>query len=62
MTSFTYNVGTGAYKSSTLLLKHNAGDYAGAAAEFDKWIYANGQVLQGLVNRRAEERKLYELK
>jgi lysozyme len=34
---FIYNVGSGNFRSSTLLKKLNAGDYAGAAAEFDKW-------------------------
>ena len=60
LTSFTYNLGTGNLKSSTLLKKHNKGDFGGAANEFEKWIYANGEVLEGLVRRREEERKLYE--
>src|SRR6185369_13027194 len=32
--SFTFNVGVGALKKSTLLRKLNAGDYAGAAEQF----------------------------
>ena len=59
MTSLCYNIGTGAFKSSTLLKKHNAGDFKGAADEFLRWVYAGGQVLQGLVNRREKEREIY---
>lgn len=60
MVSLAYNVGIGNFTSSTLLKKHKAGDYAGAADQFGVWIYANGKKMQGLVNRRAEERRLYE--
>ena len=59
LTSFTYNLGTGNLKSSTLLRKHNAGDFDGAGEEFGKWIYANGFMLKGLTNRRAKEKELY---
>lgn len=58
LVSFHYN--TGAIASSTLGKKHRAGDYAGAAAEFPKWIYNDGKPMEGLKNRRADERKLYE--
>ena len=57
LTSFHYN--TGSLLSSTLLRKHKAGDYAGAVAEFGKWIHAGGHVLPGLVKRRAAEAALY---
>src|SRR5438067_4902133 len=53
MVSFAYNVGLGNFRSSTLLKKHNAGDYAGAAAEFARWNKAAGKVLPGLTRRRA---------
>ncbi|MEO1067658.1 MAG: lysozyme [Cyanobacteria bacterium J06638_6] len=59
MVSFSFNVGLGAYRNSTLLRKHNAGDFAGAANEFLRWIYADGQILPGLVRRREAERSLY---
>ena len=45
---------------STLLKKLNAGDYSGAAAEFDKWVFAGKVKLNGLVKRRASERQLFE--
>ena len=57
MVSFQYN--TGHLAGSTLLAKHAAGDFAGAAAEFAKWTHAGGQVLPGLVKRRAAEARLY---
>ena len=30
-----------------------------AAKEFDRWVYANGKKLSGLVSRRAEEKALF---
>jgi lysozyme len=60
LVSFTFNVGEGALARSTLLKKLNAGDRAGAAAEFGRWNKAGGRVLVGLTRRRAEERALFE--
>ena len=57
LVSFHYN--TGSLLSSTLLRKHKARDYAGAAAEFLRWTHAGGKVLPGLVKRRAAEAALY---
>jgi GH24 family phage-related lysozyme (muramidase) len=37
LVSFTYNLGEGALKSSTLLKKLNAGDYKGASEEFKRF-------------------------
>ena len=44
---------------STLLRKLNAGDYAGAAAEFPKWNKNDGKVMRGLIRRRAAEAALF---
>ena len=60
MTSLAYNIGLGAFSGSTLVRKFNAGDKAGAAAEFPRWNRAGGRVMQGLVNRRADERAVFE--
>ena len=60
LVSFTFNLGQGALASSTLLRKLNAGDCAGAAAEFPKWCHAGREVPPGLVTRRARERALFE--
>ncbi len=65
--SWAYNVGPGAACRSTLVRKLNAGDYAGACAEFDRWTYFQGRDCRdptnrcsGLAKRRAEERALCE--
>lgn len=58
--SLSYNIGSGAFCSSTLVRLLNAGDYAGACAQISRWNKAGGQVLNGLVNRRKAERELCE--
>ena len=55
---FAYNLGIGHYEGSTLRRKVDAGDWAGAKAEFGKWVKGGGQVLPGLVKRRAAEAAL----
>ncbi|WP_324695546.1 lysozyme [Novosphingobium sp. RL4] len=57
LVSFHYN--TGAIGKATLTKRHIAGDYAGAAVEFGKWIYNDGAVMEGLKRRRADEAALY---
>lgn len=56
LVSFTFNVGNTAFRKSTLLRKVNAGQCLEAGAEFDRWVYAKGKRLNGLVYRRAAER------
>lgn len=61
LTSWAYNVGTGAACGSTLMRRLNAGEPAVAwCAELDRWVFAKGQRLPGLVKRRAAERALCE--
>ncbi|WP_312623286.1 lysozyme [Pseudomonas juntendi] len=57
--SFTYNLGPANLESSTLRRLLNAGNYASAAEQFPRWNKAGGQVLAGLVHRRAAERDLF---
>ncbi len=57
--SFVFNLGVRRLIQSTLLKKLNARDYSGAAAEFDKWVFAGGKKLNGLVKRRAAEKQLF---
>lgn len=54
--SFTYNVGVGNLKKSTLLKKimHDA-PTAEIQREFMKWVYSGGKKLDGLVKRRRWE-------
>jgi lysozyme len=56
--SWTLNIGIGAACKSTLVKKANRGDLVGACNELPKWNKAGGRVVQGLVNRRAAEKKL----
>lgn len=59
MISLCYNIGTGGFGNSSVLKKHLARDYAGAANAFLLWDHANGRALAALTRRRAEERALY---
>ena len=54
---FDYN--TGSLDSSTLLKLLNAGDYAGAQAQFKRWNKNDGEVMRGLIRRRAAEECLW---
>lgn len=59
MIDLAYNIGIGNFKNSTLLRLFNEGDITGAGDEFLKWNKSHGQVLQGLVNRREAEQRIY---
>lgn len=59
LVDFSFNAGCGNFAASTLLKKINAGDMTGAQAEFGKWIYSGGRVMNGLVRRRAAEAALF---
>lgn len=55
LTSFTYNVGIGNVKSSTLLKLLNNKQYKQACEQLVNWSYAKGKWYQGLFNRRNNE-------
>jgi lysozyme len=57
--SFAYNLGAGALQRSTLLRFLKNENYADAADQFDVWVFAGGQRLNGLVRRRAAEKALF---
>jgi len=59
LVDFCFNVGCGALLNSTLLRKLNAGDFAGAAAQFAVWVHAGGEVVAGLVRRRELEAEMF---
>jgi lysozyme len=65
MVSLAYNIGLGAFATSTVLRRHNAGDRQAAARAFALWNKArnprNGalEVLNGLTIRRSLEAALY---
>lgn len=54
--SLAYNIGTGAFCSSTLARRLVLLDYEGACKEINKWVYFKGKKLPGLMKRRAQER------
>lgn len=59
LVSFTFNLGGGALKSSTLLKKLNAGNYKAVPFELSKWVNDDGVKLAGLVKRRKAEGDLW---
>lgn len=59
LVDFTFNLGSGNLQHSTLLRLLNTGDYSAAAAEFDKWDRAGGQVMAGLLRRRQSEEDMF---
>ena len=59
LVSLAYNIGSNAFKSSTLVKKLNTGDYQGAADQFNVWVNAGGKRMQGLANRRDKEKLLF---
>lgn len=60
MVSFTYNLGVGNLKSSTLLRLINAGAPArDVQPQFLRWNKAGGKILRGLTRRRLAEAVLF---
>lgn len=57
--SLVFNCGPGAIEGSELQRKLNAGKYLAAANELLEWSHAGGVVVQGLLNRRREERWMF---
>ena len=58
--SFVYNVGINAFKKSTMLKLLNSGaDKNTVANQFDKWVFDNGVIVKGLINRRTAEKNLF---
>jgi len=58
--SFAFNAGLGGLQRSPMRMKHNRGDFAGAAESWlDYRITGGGKVLPGLIKRRKDESALY---
>ena len=55
---FTYNLGIGRLRASTLRKRINARDWESAKAELLKWNKGGGKILPGLVKRREIEARL----
>lgn len=59
LVDFAYNLGNKALLNSTLLKRINEGNFLAANNEFGKWVFSNGDKLQGLARRREAERLLF---
>jgi len=60
LVDFAYNAGAHNLRTSTLLKLLNSGDYAGAARQFERWVFGGGKRLPGLIIRRDAERNLFD--
>ncbi|MGL1919959.1 MAG: lysozyme [Hyphomicrobiales bacterium] len=59
LVSFIYNIGAGAFRTSTLLKRLNEGRYDAAADQFRRWNKVKKKVFRGLTRRRNEEAELF---
>lgn len=59
LVSWSYNVGVGAMRRSSLIKRLNAGEYDAVPGELAKWNKVRGKVVRGLSNRRAAEAGLW---
>jgi lysozyme len=59
LVSFIFNLGAGAFRTSTMRRLLVDGLYAQAADQFPRWVHAGGRRLPGLVIRRDAERALF---
>jgi lysozyme len=57
--SLAYNIGLGAFRTSTVLKKVIARQNKEAVNYFKDWISSNGKQVSGLIRRRAAERALF---
>jgi lysozyme len=59
LVSISFNFGLGNLQRSTIRMRANRGDWAGAAEAFRVWTKGGGKVLPGLVRRREAEIALF---
>lgn len=60
LVSLIFNIGTNAFKKSTLLRMLNTEQYEEAGNQFLRWVYSNGKEIYGLKKRREAEKKLFD--
>ena len=58
LVSITFNAGCGNLKNSTLFNMARKGYSKAMCGQFERWIYANGVPLKGLIERRQKEKAL----
>jgi len=62
LVSFTFNVGNGAFRGSTLLKRLNKGLYEEIPNQLKRWNKSGGRINPGLINRRQHEADLWNSK
>ena len=62
LVAWTFNLGVGNLRSSTMLKKLNETDYGSVPSEMKRWNKAGGKTLDGLIRRRKAEGLLFENK
>ena len=62
LVAWTFNLGVGNLRSSTMLKELNNADYTSVPFEMKRWNKAAGKTLDGLVRRRQAESLLFESK
>lgn len=58
--SLVYNIGARNFSNSTLVKRVNEGKLEEASSQFLKWVYVGKKINNGLKNRRAEEKQLFD--
>jgi lysozyme len=61
LASFAFNLGAGSLQSSTLLKRINGDEWEDVPTQFNRWVFAGGRKLPGLIRRRAAEAGLWAL-
>ena len=62
LVAWTFNLGVGNLRSSTMLKKLNESDYDSVPSEMKRWNKAGGKTLDGLIRRRNAEALLFQSK
>jgi len=62
LVAWTFNLGPGNLRESTMLKKLNDADYASVPSEMKRWNKAGGKTLDGLIRRRNAEALLFQSK
>jgi lysozyme len=59
LVDFCFNTGRGNFLNSSLLRYVNRGEFESVVVQFGLWVHAGGEVVPGLVRRRAAEAALF---
>lgn len=59
LVSLTFNIGTDAFRKSTLVKVLNKSQYDQVPKQIRRWVYDNGKIVSGLATRREKEIALW---